>query len=490
MGAGCCTAREMTLDDQAQSKLWLKKTSRETAELRAVFCSARGFVTIAKRTFLPGDIIIHELPIALLYPASDSFWLAGLRQELEQQSPQRAWQFCVAAHCLAEADLPMLPPSVLRPLDADEVDKVMELSAVAPGGENEGPSAMAAITARHIMAAAHKLGEDVEELADQEECLALRLDAVASRVARHAYRVKDKTTKPPADADALFYRGSFVGTCHGGAPTAVWDFNGSRKTLTITAVRLINGGEEVTVDPASKTWLPRVEQDCSCSGCCRTGRSARRADVVIKPSVVGEVVEDVAYCSGSTEAETDDAPEVAAKAVEARRKVARARTKYGRFNSGVRGGSFTEADEEEEDPGDAAERPQVAKAPVEAREAEPDVKFTASMADPSALRIASPGGALCKKLDGLALEWGGEYSKPLVSPSSAAERSTIDTMSVASQPVVCASEDARLERLLQKCTCEGLTVSREHAESLLREEGGQVRKALIAARRVCASPRP
>lgn len=101
-----------------------------------------------------------------------------------------AWQFCVAAHCLAETDLMCVPPGVLRPVEDEEAGKVMELGAIvatrkaSPGAE---------ITAKHIMDVSAKLIEEPEDVAARERRLALRVDAVAARVAKHAFHVEDKT---------------------------------------------------------------------------------------------------------------------------------------------------------------------------------------------------------------------------------------------------------------------------------------------------------
>lgn len=72
----------------------------------------------------------------------------------------------------------------------------------------------------------------------------LRLDAVAARVARNGLQIKDAASTPPLTADALFFRASVVNSCHGGAASAAWEFDGKRKTLTVRALRALVAGDE------------------------------------------------------------------------------------------------------------------------------------------------------------------------------------------------------------------------------------------------------
>lgn len=83
------------------------------------------------------------------------------------------------------------------------------------------------------------------------------------------------------------------------------------------------------------------------------------------------------------------------------------------------------------------------------------------------------------KLDGLAREWGPDVAEriPPTSPTSTRAESV--------PPIANASDDSRVNRLLQRCACEGLVATREVAERVLQEEGGNVGKALAGMRRVC-----
>lgn len=84
-------------------------------------------------------------------------------------------------------------------------------------------------------------------------------------------------------------------------------------------------------------------------------------------------------------------------------------------------------------------------------------------------------------LSGFARDRGndGNQQRPMDSSAIAT-----DSMSA----VVSMSEDMRMLRLLRRCKCEGAVVPREVAERILREEGGNVGRAMSSLRRMYSRP--
>jgi len=277
MGAACCTERE-PLDDGALPKVLLRENCFDTPELK-VTAVGEGYVTILKRDFASGDIIVQELPLALVVASRDPPWLASMRRELEMSSPGHAWQYCLAAHCLAPADLPRFKPLGLRALSDEDAAKVMELHADDAGSRHV--SVAAVVAARHILHAALVMGAGQAGFSsfegEREDHLARRLDAIATRISRNGFQVKDASTHPPTEVDALFHRAAYVNYCEAGLHTATWEFHASRKVLTVKAVRAIRAGDELTFDAASKPWLGRTgavqtqqqARSCGCRACVR-----------------------------------------------------------------------------------------------------------------------------------------------------------------------------------------------------------------------------
>mmetsp|Transcript_106395 Transcript_106395/g.297920 ORF Transcript_106395/g.297920 Transcript_106395/m.297920 type:complete len:485 (+) Transcript_106395:79-1533(+) len=478
MGAKCCAEREVPEGPQLSAQLWLAKNTRETEDLRVVFCSIRGYLTLAKRPFSAGDIVIRELPISFLFPHRDPPWLALARQELELESPGCAWHFCLAAHCLAEADLPLLPPVGLHHLDSEEAAKVTEISAdCAAMDVMAEASAAASMTARHITKAACRLSGQAAEAIQEELRLARRLQAVAAGVASHGFRVVDRTARPPLQADALFYRGSFVNCCSAGAHSAAWAFDSARKTLMVRTRRALDVGEELTFALASKPWLAAPEdRACACTACCQArGREPRKS--------VTWAGAEMRYFSGSTE---DDEGSTASEGAETPAATPAARTadpeprgvESERAQAAGCGAVEAEAPGEcEEDGGEEGKQPEAEQRPASTSPVPLGEAGASVESGPRASVESEPRAPL----SGFARDRGndGNQQRPMDSSAIAT-----DSMSA----VVSMSEDMRMLRLLRRCKCEGAVVPREVAERILREEGGNVGRAMSSLRRMYSRP--
>jgi len=527
MGAVCCTEREA--DPQLWRKVLLAKKCGETEDFKVAFCSIRGYLTHTKHSVKAGDVIIQESPIALVFAHRVPTWLAAARQEIEKESPGCAWQFCLAAQCLSEADIPLLPPPGLWPLDAELDEQVLELCADGLAHEKE-PSEPAFIVARHIVEATPGLRAIEAESASSERRLAKKLDAVAAGVAKHGFRVLDDATRPVKKADALFYHAAFVNLCSGGRHSLAWEFDDARETLVARAVRDLEVGEELTFDFASKLWPGgrAPSGHCACAACCHDGRRAPCA-----PKSVAQT-EEATYTSGSTEEATESSlggategeeqhvclehgePDAAADDRQQETQEATITEAGASSREQHQEGEVEEAGTADLESGHAEDADAEAAAPhsvldgllhswgagdidEEKTGAEGEQEETkdggivpsseALAAEQAAQEAEKLAAGRHLKLEHLVLKWGGEYieEQPAVcssmlsegAPMSMACRSTAATMTDA----VSQGEDAPLMRLLKRCEGERLPVTREVAERALSEEAGHVGKALMGLRR-------
>mmetsp|Transcript_113468 Transcript_113468/g.327689 ORF Transcript_113468/g.327689 Transcript_113468/m.327689 type:complete len:451 (-) Transcript_113468:46-1398(-) len=299
MGAACCAEREgRTSGTQPAKEQWLRKTPREVAGVWVAPCGLRGCLVLAERTFQDGDVIHEELPMALVFPHRDPGWMAAARTELEAHNATRAWQFCLAAHCLAAADLPACPPEGLTPLSNEEAAKVMKLSRDDAATTAESLS-LAWILTRHMIQAVRETSGQAVDI--EESVLAKRLDYIAARISRHAFQVQDTTMSPPVRVDALFYQASFVNSCMAGSHTTNWAFDPTRKTLKVTAIRTVIAGEELTFDAKSRPWIAsgtKPSSQCVCTACRHLARGARRAQPAGKETA--GIVDDTHFATPTT----------------------------------------------------------------------------------------------------------------------------------------------------------------------------------------------
>jgi len=295
MGGACCASRDR--DDF----LMQLAGPRETDDVWVGVCNIRGTRMLAKRDLVPGELIFEDSPMALLSSRREPLWLAEARRDLEAIDADRAWHFCLAAHCLTAADLPLLRPIGLRGLSGEAGAKVMELTEDS-AALNEASSNLAAITARHIMRAAEELsgGGTISE----SEGLARRLDEIAARISTRGFRIPEKLTTPPSTLSALFYLSSFVNSCSAGSHTATWEFDHKKQTLKVRAVRMVVTGGEVTFDSASRPWIgSRIKSggNCACTA-CRSSRSTRKKALATEG--VG-VASDAHFSSGLKDSDSD-----------------------------------------------------------------------------------------------------------------------------------------------------------------------------------------
>mmetsp|Transcript_105565 Transcript_105565/g.305388 ORF Transcript_105565/g.305388 Transcript_105565/m.305388 type:complete len:556 (+) Transcript_105565:58-1725(+) len=547
MGAVCCTEREGR--HIAPPDMWLSKTARLSQDLGIAHCGIRGTLTIAKHDFKEGDVVLQELPVALLFPHRDPPWLAAVRHEIALKNAARAWHYCLATHCLATADLPHPPPEGLRPLSADEAFKVMELGIDSPAAAEEQPSELAMITARHVLQAMHEqrggapLGKSGIEVP-----LARRLDAVAARISKHGVQVADTSADPPSTADALFYRCALINICTGGSHTAMWDFDPQRKTLTVRAVRALAAGDELTFDVASQRWLGRSvshlsSKHCACTACCHEmsqGKtrsiSARLGNDSAPQGLSGERVDEKAgqarQVSGGSAASTreplasprdpttersptrelgteeadraagrgDTEPQPPApvmaeeESLETEEQKAKQQGALRTWGADYIAGSSEEAEARDEEAGARSSDRGLGVCPEESC-APPDADDLAARvqdADDVGEEFPPQGSDRICRLDTLLRDWGGSYvdKRPgptcsTASTASAAGNSMATTTTTCTTSTSFSSDDARVSRVLQRCEGEGLTVNHSEVERLLREEDGHIGKVMIILRRVC-----
>eukprot|EP00928_Gymnodinium_smaydae_P060017 TRINITY_DN4355_c0_g1_i2.p1 TRINITY_DN4355_c0_g1~~TRINITY_DN4355_c0_g1_i2.p1 ORF type:complete len:465 (+),score=140.77 TRINITY_DN4355_c0_g1_i2:71-1396(+) len=219
----------------------------------------RGNSTLATRAFRKGDVLFREAPLALVYPSRDEPWLAAMRAELRTASEACAWQYCVAAFCLAPADLPAPPPPGLQPLAEEKRQQLLELCG---NEEAEGPepSELAWIATRHLLgaSAAEAAAAGANGSASEDDAQATRLaetlEDIALRVSRNGFQIMDLKSRPPTSADGLFHRISFFNHCCAGLNNATWSYDGASGLLSVKAAADIEAGEELTISYIAKPW--------------------------------------------------------------------------------------------------------------------------------------------------------------------------------------------------------------------------------------------
>jgi hypothetical protein len=215
-----------------------------------VLCSedGRGNATVALKPFAKGEIVLQEPPLALVYPSDDLPWFKAMRKELEGHSKDCAWQYCVAAHCLVDAELPKPLPDGLKPLGADARVRLEELCGYDDDTKELEPSMLAVTTATHLIAASSSSGNI------DKPALTSRIDEVAARVSRNGFQIMDLKRRPPTSADGLFHRISFCNHCCIGMNNAAWTWDGGDCVISVKATRDIAEGEELTISYIAKPW--------------------------------------------------------------------------------------------------------------------------------------------------------------------------------------------------------------------------------------------
>jgi len=272
MGAAWCTTRDR--DDCLQNLAG----ERESSCVWVAVCNLRGSRMLAKRDFAAGEVIFKESPVLALSSVEDPRWLAVLRRELEAIDAERAWQFCLAAHCLTASELPLVRPKGLKPLPAEAAAMITEVKPDA-SAINEKSARLAAITARHVLRPSQEEhGED--HLAQQR--LLTRLEEVAARIAIRGFQMEDRLAFPPTSVGVIFRLAAVVNMCSAGQHTATWEFDRKRQTLVVKAVRKLVTGGELTFDPASRPWLAksvRSGASCTCTACRSSSARAQPAAI-------------------------------------------------------------------------------------------------------------------------------------------------------------------------------------------------------------------
>lgn len=89
MGGACCSERELVPGTQVPVEEWMRRNALVTPDVSASCCNRRGFVTFTNRSFEAGEVIIEELPVAMLLPQNDQTWLAAMRREIDSKAPSR-----------------------------------------------------------------------------------------------------------------------------------------------------------------------------------------------------------------------------------------------------------------------------------------------------------------------------------------------------------------------------------------------------------------
>lgn len=252
---------------------------RSSPETTVLGTENRGYSTIAARSFTKGEIIFQEPPLAMVYPSRDCPWLAAMRAALVTLSPACGWQYCVAVHCLLEAELPSPAPADLRPIAAEARARLLELCGAEADADGAlEPSELATLTAEHLFRAAeaeaeaHRCrsperprpvlwpvagGERVDGSAAQTAAarqIADTLDDLAVRVSRNGFQVMDLKARPPTSADGLFHRISFFNHCCAGGNNASWVWDGGTGLNTVRTTCNVEEGDELTISYIAKPW--------------------------------------------------------------------------------------------------------------------------------------------------------------------------------------------------------------------------------------------
>lgn len=236
----------------------------------------RGNSTEATRAFKQGEVLLQEPSLAMVYPSRDAPWLAAVRSTLKSENDACAWQYCVALHCLVEAELPIPHPPGIQPLPAVDRAKLEELCGWADDDDLE-PCQLALDTAESLIVAAEAeapravvrwpagfmASKAYEEVAGDDYLLqrkqavvwlARQLDDLAIRVSRNGFQIMDLKARPPTSADGLFHRISFFNHCCAGENNASWTWDGATQLLTVKAMRDVGFGEELTISYIAKPW--------------------------------------------------------------------------------------------------------------------------------------------------------------------------------------------------------------------------------------------
>lgn len=249
---------------------------------------SRGYATVAARDLADGEVLFCEEPLIAVDPEKDPEWILAMRAALTRLSSDCAWQFCMAARCLREEDLPQpLPPGTTSMSD-DTHRRMQELCGGCLGDGLEATE-LAIAAAEALMSAAEAFGEGVatwpraaiEELGSDitrsavVKWLGDRLDDAAHRVSRNGFQLIRPTS------DGLFHRISYMNHCCAGLNNAAWSWNGAKNLLTCRTTRAVEMGEEITISYIAKPWCDMATRArrrylknnynfvCLCKACCR-----------------------------------------------------------------------------------------------------------------------------------------------------------------------------------------------------------------------------
>jgi len=239
----------------------------------------RGDATVAGRAFGDSDIIFREPPLAIVFPDLELDWLRTLRTDLLALCETTAWAFCLALQLLTVQELAAPPPGINLLSDAARVH-LSELCGAEDAPET--PSMLALLAASRL--------DDMSGSSVIRTELARCIDIAAHRALRNSFQVVDMTARPPVCADALFHRISFLNHCCAGYQNATWMYDGMTGLLSLSTRCSVAEGEELTISYISKPWshLSRVARQrylqqnynfgCLCVACqrdIRDGESAR-----------------------------------------------------------------------------------------------------------------------------------------------------------------------------------------------------------------------
>eukprot|EP00429_Kryptoperidinium_foliaceum_P009185 CAMPEP_0176026594 /NCGR_PEP_ID=MMETSP0120_2-20121206/13029_1 /TAXON_ID=160619 /ORGANISM="Kryptoperidinium foliaceum, Strain CCMP 1326" /LENGTH=339 /DNA_ID=CAMNT_0017359791 /DNA_START=1 /DNA_END=1016 /DNA_ORIENTATION=- len=266
MGANCCAQRDDSAGRSAEK--WFMRADVDAAGLTMAFCGIRGHVLRLTREYHAGEDIVEELPIALVFPSRDAPWLAALRADLKKIDAARAGVFCLAVHCLAAGDLPVVPPVGVIPVSEEDTAKIMDL----PKQETvaaDSASYSAVTTAVHVLKAARERSGFASDI--EEAVLAAKLDDIVSRISLNVFSVQDGSVTPSVTGDAVYFGASFVNTCSAGHHTAIWRFDPVKKSLSVKAFHDLQEGDELTFASDARRapgTSPKARAVCACTACC------------------------------------------------------------------------------------------------------------------------------------------------------------------------------------------------------------------------------
>eukprot|EP00927_Polykrikos_kofoidii_P025666 TRINITY_DN23026_c0_g1_i1.p1 TRINITY_DN23026_c0_g1~~TRINITY_DN23026_c0_g1_i1.p1 ORF type:complete len:522 (-),score=93.23 TRINITY_DN23026_c0_g1_i1:106-1671(-) len=380
----------------------------------------RGHATFAARTFARGDVMFKEPPLAMVYPSRDPPWLADLRHSLTKVSDACAWQYCVAVHCLIEAELPQPVPCSLGTFTEAMRKKLMDLCG--DDSTDLEPSTLGEITAEHLLKAAKEKakaddaiggskfqfptgaprGDEAVDSSDGSHrlqvarWLAHRLDDIAARVSRNGFQVMDLQARPPTSADGVFHRISFLNHSCAGLHNASWSWNGKERLINVQTTADVAIGDELTITYIGKPW-------------CDLAKPARRR-------YLKQNYNFVCLCKACT-------------------------------------------------------RPPPSRVP----NGDQQKALTEPLSDGK-----QPVGKLASLLTRWMKDEREESEEPALEPTRTDEKPETREKKFDTAPL---SSEQRLDRVLQRCTAEGIEASAEEAQRALEENADHVGKAIISLRK-------